>query len=339
MEVMRSKICKILTSFEVSLVQWNYSKKKSEVFPKKDAFMFTFQSKTENTLKKRLKIEGFEAITEVSDLRFEKFQKMVDELGAGEQYKVPEDGALPPGLSAQRAKAKEETTTQPTAPALTKPMGSTTSTTIPPTPAATVTTPNISPPPAENIATLENTTAPKPKPSATESQTTLSPPPATTSPATTPTNPTIAITRAREGAVKPYKPKREEALNPDDFATNAEGFGASITPSVSETSDSRIVSEVPVNTSNFVPRIKQLPKNYTGYRIEFFNAPFELPSSHEIFAKHGNITVEQKKDGTYAYLLGDFSDWRDANKFLTNILLQRYPDARVVRYKRGNRLI
>ena len=59
------------------MVQWNYSTKKSEEFPKKDAFMFTFQSKTEKTLKKRLKIEGFEAITEVSDLRFEKFQKMV----------------------------------------------------------------------------------------------------------------------------------------------------------------------------------------------------------------------------------------------------------------------
>ena len=55
------------------MVQWNYSTKKSEEFPKKDAFMFTFQSKTEKTLKKRLKIEGFEAITEVGDLRFEKF--------------------------------------------------------------------------------------------------------------------------------------------------------------------------------------------------------------------------------------------------------------------------
>ena len=36
---------------------------------------------------------------------------------------------------------------------------------------------------------------------------------------------------------------------------------------------------------------------------------------------------------------GDFADWRDANKFLTNILLARYPDARVIRYKKGNRLV
>ena len=70
-------------------------------------------------------------------------------------------------------------------------------------------------------------------------------------------------------------------------------------------SDSKIISEVPVESAKpYGARILNLPASYTGYRIEFFNAPFELPSSHAIFSKHGNITKEQKKDGSYAYLLG-----------------------------------
>ncbi|MEL6867521.1 MAG: OmpA family protein, partial [Bacteroidota bacterium] len=37
---------------------------------------------------------------------------------------------------------------------------------------------------------------------------------------------------------------------------------------------------------------KLLPSNYTGYRIEFFSSPYQLPISHEIFSRHGDIAME-----------------------------------------------
>ena len=104
--------------------------------------------------------------------------------------------------------------------------------------------------------------------------------------------------------------------------------------------NSRIISGLPeVGPTTSGRHATKLPADYTGYRVEFFVAPYELPGSHEIFAKHGNLSVEQRKDGAYAYLMGDFTDWRDANQFLTSIISQRYPEARVIRYKKGRRLV
>jgi len=64
-----------------------------------------------------------------------------------------------------------------------------------------------------------------------------------------------------------------------------------------------------------------------------------LPLSHEIFSHHGNVTVEQKKDGTYAYLLGDFKTMENAQNFLNSIIIERYQGAMVVSYKNGYRKI
>ncbi len=83
---------------------------------------------------------------------------------------------------------------------------------------------------------------------------------------------------------------------------------------------------------------KSLPSDFEGYMIEFFTSNRKLPADHPIFANHGSITLEQTTQGKYAYLLGDFGDWRDANKFLNSIMLSKYPNARIIRYKKGKRL-
>ncbi|MEM1320630.1 MAG: OmpA family protein [Bacteroidota bacterium] len=119
---------------------------------------------------------------------------------------------------------------------------------------------------------------------------------------------------------QPVQPQQATADGSEDFA------------------DSKIVNELEVKVAAPRGNVVSLPPGYSGYRIEFFNSSYELPPSHEIFKKHGEITVEMKKDGSYAYLLGDFADWRDANKFLNSIMLSQYPNASVVRYKKGNRL-
>jgi len=82
----------------------------------------------------------------------------------------------------------------------------------------------------------------------------------------------------------------------------------------------------------------QLASEYTGYMVQFYTSPVALPSSHEIFSKHGNITFEERKDGIFAYLLGDFKNEDDAKNFLETIMIDRYPGARVIRFRRGNRM-
>ena len=119
-----------------------------------------------------------------------------------------------------------------------------------------------------------------------------------------------------------------------EFRSDSEEFGAN-DPVMD---GGKIVKEKEVKIERMGKKPLSLPDNYGGYRIEFFTSPYELPLSHEIFSQHGRITMEQRKDGSYAYLLGDFEEWRDANKFLNSIILSRYPSARVVRYKRGNRI-
>lgn len=101
--------------------------------------------------------------------------------------------------------------------------------------------------------------------------------------------------------------------------------------------NNRSQGEVRVNTANTLRKASELPVNYTGYKVEFMTSMSELPMSHEMFSRHGNIYKEQRKDGSYAYLLGDFKAETNAYNFLDSIMKERYPNARVIGYKLGRR--
>ena len=85
-------------------------------------------------------------------------------------------------------------------------------------------------------------------------------------------------------------------------------------------------------------KANELPVSYTGYKVEFLTSLSELPMSHDIFSRHGNIYKEQRKDGSFAYLLGDFKAETNAFNFLDSIMKERYPNARVIGYELGRRI-
>ncbi len=123
-----------------------------------------------------------------------------------------------------------------------------------------------------------------------------------------------------------------------EVAGEEEAFESNFEKVDQELSD-RIIVDKEINTSSGIERKPHLlAMEYTGYMVQFFTSPYELPSSHEIFSRHGNITMDQTKDGAYSYLLGDFSNEEDASNFLNSIMKTRYPKARVIRFKRGNRM-
>jgi outer membrane protein OmpA-like peptidoglycan-associated protein len=100
-----------------------------------------------------------------------------------------------------------------------------------------------------------------------------------------------------------------------------------------------MVEEREVPRVNYNQAPKPLPLNYSGYKIQIVISTYELPLSHEIFSNHGNLLLEETKSGTYAYLLGSFKDEAESSDFLKNVLISRYPNARVVQYLNGKRVV
>lgn len=96
--------------------------------------------------------------------------------------------------------------------------------------------------------------------------------------------------------------------------------------------------ETRVEVNKVSANTKQVPATYTGYKVEFYFSGDELPANHRIFTQHGNIYMEKMNNGGYSYLLGDFRNRENANRFLNSIILMRYPNAKVARYELGQRV-
>jgi outer membrane protein OmpA-like peptidoglycan-associated protein len=103
-------------------------------------------------------------------------------------------------------------------------------------------------------------------------------------------------------------------------------------------SDSKIIEEHKVATNTASLKLKSIPRNFNGYSVEVMATLSKLPNSHSLYTEYGNLILEQTKDGKYAYLLGEFSEEKDAKSFLGNIVLPRYPKATIVQYLNGRRV-
>lgn len=155
---------------------------------------------------------------------------------------------------------------------------------------------------------------------------------------------TTTTTPVREKIDKPTTQIVKETVKPTAPVKEVveENFGNNLSKEADDAifnspKNNRSQGEVRVNTANSLRKANELPVNYSGYKVEFMTAMSELPMSHEIFSRHGNIYKEQRKDGSYAYLLGDFKAETNAYNFLDSIMKERYPNARVIGYELGRR--
>lgn len=96
------------------------------------------------------------------------------------------------------------------------------------------------------------------------------------------------------------------------------------------------LESVPLD-STFI-QLMDIPKNYSGFKIEILTTDEPLPSNHDIFYQHGKICLEKMGNNKYAYTLGRFDNADDATIFLQDFLEQRYPKAKVVEYEKGERI-
>ncbi|MEM9919019.1 MAG: OmpA family protein [Bacteroidota bacterium] len=278
--------------------------------------------RTEIKVTGRLSSSSYDLKSLVDIIAEENFEKTLLEIQNQEVLKIPEDGELPEEIRRQMEEQEKAKATK----------------ADPPEPAE-----------------APEPTAPAAKPSPAKDELATTTPSAATEPASTPqqqSQPPITIaeierskrrisksepvgsTPAATGTDLP-DPKLKVQVVKEQIAIDPR---PPFEPSEASNSNGGIVEERVLEVKQYQKKPRLIPNNFTGYMVEFYNSPYELPASHEIFSKHGDISLEQTKDGGYAYLLGNFDNWRDANKFLNSIMLANYPDAQVVRYKKGRRL-
>ena len=81
----------------------------------------------------------------------------------------------------------------------------------------------------------------------------------------------------------------------------------------------------------------KVSKEYTGFLVEFFRSKVALPSDHPIFQKHGNIITDQLGDGSISYMLGNYKNKSDAEKFMKHIIAKQYSNSKIISYSKGSR--
>ncbi|MCI5080123.1 MAG: hypothetical protein MRY78_00445 [Saprospiraceae bacterium] len=96
-------------------------------------------------------------------------------------------------------------------------------------------------------------------------------------------------------------------------------------------------TEIPVEV-DIEASVEKVPANFTGYRVEIVTAAKALPADHYLFFRHGNLFFDQKRNGKYSYMLGEFKTEDQAMKFYRELLESRYPGGRIIEYKSGERI-
>lgn len=80
-----------------------------------------------------------------------------------------------------------------------------------------------------------------------------------------------------------------------------------------------------------------LSEEFTGYTIQLVTSMERLSEDDALFTEFGNLKVEENINPRYCYMLGEFKTKEGAEKFLNTVILQRYPNAKLLYYKKGKR--
>lgn len=90
-------------------------------------------------------------------------------------------------------------------------------------------------------------------------------------------------------------------------------------------------------SKNIYSKPSYLEEEFTGYSIQLTTSMERLANDNPLFAEFGNLMIEEATNPKYCYMLGEFETKEGAEKFLKFVLSERYPEAKVIRYKEGNR--
>lgn len=105
---------------------------------------------------------------------------------------------------------------------------------------------------------------------------------------------------------------------------------------VEKVEEEKKTSTPPKSKAVYFHTAKNISKE-TGYLIELVISKEVLDKEHKIYQEFGNLMVQEDKNLDYCYLIGTFVTKEAAEKFLKGVILNRYPNAKVIELKNGNR--
>lgn len=101
--------------------------------------------------------------------------------------------------------------------------------------------------------------------------------------------------------------------------------------------DRMVIPVKTIETDTTYRSLREIPEGYRGYKIELMSTSIPLPTGHDLFFQHGNITLEELDGTSFSYLIGHFEEKEKAEAFREAFLKDRYPDSKVVGYLEGQR--
>lgn len=90
--------------------------------------------------------------------------------------------------------------------------------------------------------------------------------------------------------------------------------------------------------NGFYRKAKALPTGFNGYAIQITTSMEGLDVNDKLFAEFGNLLVEEALNPKFCYIVGSFRTKVGAEKYMNTIIGNRYPNAKVLKYKEGVRV-
>lgn len=100
----------------------------------------------------------------------------------------------------------------------------------------------------------------------------------------------------------------------------------------------RKLNQTPPKSEAFLFHTAKKITKESGFYIQLVETSDILDKDHKIYQEFGNLRVEENNDDIYCYLIGNFKSKETVDKFLNDIILSRYPEAKVIELKKGKRL-
>ena len=83
---------------------------------------------------------------------------------------------------------------------------------------------------------------------------------------------------------------------------------------------------------------KSLDNDFTGFVIELVESDVKLKRNFPLFERFGNIHVKQLENGKYSYcIIANFKKTDSLKIFVNEVIIPHAPEAKVLKYKRGQR--
>lgn len=93
-------------------------------------------------------------------------------------------------------------------------------------------------------------------------------------------------------------------------------------------------NQAPQNESLLFHSAKEIT-NESGFFILLVESNDILKKEHRIYQEFGNLRVKSNSESNYNYLIGKFLTKEIGDQFLNDIILSRYPEAKLVKLSEG----